>query len=298
MPGTAPGVSVFGGLRVDDHQSNPPVHQEAPATEKYHPGAAELHVPRRIQPSRRATLPVRLSSRMSAAQRSPTANAAIESYQRRKVIIDFTYHAAVEGSDKDIAALKVLNTALVELQDQPASGGLSVTCFEVSFQASDLEVPERNWLARYETARSVLALMESRMINSDDYEAILTELFPAKGDQLVAQEYLEVYLSAFVEEAVMSRELANQIATLRVASVERDAGAHYTGPVRNRYSHRLTYRLHFLISPGKPVKASTLMPASLHASKPRTCSTIFGSLPRQQCTIRNFGGATSLPTRS
>ena len=188
-----------------------------------------------------ARLPSSLSPSTLRRTSLRTANQEIEALRRRKAIKDLTFSAA-DGCPTNIDIMDQIN-AHFHLQARHAGGDIPDATFNVngiSIRASEMPKGsvERNWIIRYNAVVNNAELVERRLMNSEDHEMIVAQLFPEDRRHILKPEHFEIFMNGLGEEGILTKAQAKSIATVAVSCEEFEQGVHYVQSLRNKYAHR------------------------------------------------------------
>ena len=214
--------SVNGATAVVDKalasSSHPPIYgnQDMPKIEKYHQRANTVTFCKTNKTVRSISVLAHVFSFTYAYGHLQAANKAMKVYQRQKRVVDTAYRGAVDGRQRSIFILERLDRYLSRLSHDPKNRDLTLMFDGTHTLVTHLGALECNWIARFKAARSILALAERRLLSGEDYDVIMSRLFPAGNGRLYNREYFDVYLLGFAEEAIMSHKQAEHIAALKV----------------------------------------------------------------------------------
>jgi hypothetical protein len=191
--------------------------------------------------STRARLPAHIAPSANRRAHHRTANDAIEAMQRRRAIKDLVFFAA-GGCPTNISIIDQIN-AHFQLKARHPEKELPNITFEVTglkILASQLPLGsiERNWIARYNTLKNNLELVERRLMSLEDHKLIATQLFPEERHVILNPQHFDIFVTGLGEEGILTKGQAKTIAKLAVTIEEFDRGAHYNGPSKqNAYAH-------------------------------------------------------------
>jgi hypothetical protein len=188
-----------------------------------------------------ARLPSSLSPSTLRQTSLRTANQEIEALRRRKAIKDLTFSAA-DGCPTNIDIMDQIN-AHFHLQARHAGGDIPDATFNVngiSIRASEMPKGsvERNWIMRYNAVVNNAELVERRLMNSEDHEMIVVQLFPEDRRHILKPEHFEIFMNGLGEEGILTKAQAKSIATVAVSCEEFEQGVHYVQDSRNKHAHR------------------------------------------------------------
>ncbi|RYO59632.1 hypothetical protein AA0113_g7481 [Alternaria arborescens] len=188
-----------------------------------------------------ARLPSSLSPSTLRRTSLRTANQEIEALRRRKAIKDLTFFAA-DGCPTNIDIMDQIN-AHFHLQARHADGDIPDATFNVngiSIRASEMPKGsvERNWIIRYNAVVNNAELVERRLMNSEDHEMIVAQLFPEDRRHILKPEHFEIFMHGLGEEGILTKAQAKSIATVAVSLEEFEQGVHYVQDSRNKHAHR------------------------------------------------------------
>jgi hypothetical protein len=186
-----------------------------------------------------APLPVKITAHRR--KQSRTANEAIEDLQRRQAVKDLAFFAA-DGCPTNQDILDLINVHLT-LNGRHVDGDTPEVTFDihgVKVLASQLSpgTVEHNWITRYNVVVQTATYVERRLMNLEDHEMILTQLFPQERAHIMKPEHFEIFMDGLGEEGILTKSQASAIAKVQVITEEFDKGAHFTGPSVDRYAHR------------------------------------------------------------
>jgi hypothetical protein len=188
-----------------------------------------------------ARLPSNLSPHSHRRTHSRTANQAIEALQRRKAIKDLAFFAA-DGCPTNIDIMDRIN-AHFDLKARHTDNEITDTTFNVngvSIRASQMPrgSVERNWITRYNAVVNNAELVERRLMNGEDHEMIVAQLFPENRKHILKPQHFEIFMAGLGEEGILTKAEAKSIANVAVTYDEFDRGIHYVGNSVNKYAHR------------------------------------------------------------
>ncbi|KAL1799429.1 hypothetical protein ACET3X_003466 [Alternaria dauci] len=187
----------------------------------------------------------RLPSSLSPASRLRTSlgtsNEAIEAVRRRKAIKDLAFFAA-DGCPTNIEIMDQIN-AHFRLKDRHDDSEIPDVTFNVngvSICASEMPKGsvERNWIIRHNAVVNNAELVERRLMNSDDHEMIVAQLFPEDCRHILKPEHFEIFMNGLGEEGILTKAQAKSIATVAVSLEEFEQGAYYVQDWRKQHGHR------------------------------------------------------------
>jgi hypothetical protein len=188
-----------------------------------------------------ATAPVPAYVSTHRRKQSRTANEAMDVFQRRQAIKEMAYFAA-DGcpTNQDIIDLMNAHFALKSRHIDEEIPDVTFIVNGINILASQMphDSIERNWILRYNIVVHNATQVERRLMNIEDHEMILTQLFPQDRAHLLKQEHFEIFMTGLGEEGILTKSQVATITKAQVITEEFDKGAHFTGPSVNRYAHR------------------------------------------------------------
>lgn len=187
---------------------------------------------------RSVSLPARMPAPEHHRQQPQTANDACEGYQRRQLIRDIAYGAAVHQCEVATAFIDRINAHSAFKARHPDTPDVTLYFEGVLVHVSQLGSVEWKWISRFNAARSNSHHVERRLMGPDDCEIIFTQLFPTDTTRLYNLEHFEVFVTGLGEEGIITKRQARNIVALAVTPEELDGGAHYTPPPGSRYDYR------------------------------------------------------------
>lgn len=164
---------------------------------------------------------------------------AAEALNRRDFATKLAYNA-VQGCPSAVMTADRIN-AHFELQARESESTktkLLVSANGLVIDVNAFGTVEHNWLARYKTISNNVELLERRLIGSEDYETIASQLFPDYREKIFKPEHFEIFVAGLGEEGILTRSQAKTIARLGVTVEEFDEGACYTGPSKDDDIHK------------------------------------------------------------
>jgi hypothetical protein len=188
-----------------------------------------------------AHLPSNFSLPAHCRTHSGTANQAIEALRRRQAIKHLAFHAA-DGCPTNIDIMDQIN-AHFHLKTRHADGEIPDVTFNVNginIRASQMPIGsvERNWIKRYNAAVNNAELVERRLMNSEDHEMIVAQLFPEERSHILKPEHFEIFMAGLGEEGILTKAQAKSIANIAVTHQEFDQGVHYVEGSVKKHAHR------------------------------------------------------------
>jgi hypothetical protein len=213
---------------------------------------AALHKPKANTSTRRkpnghaigksgATAPLPAIIASHRRKQSRTANKAINGLQRRQAIKDMAFFAA-DGCPTNQDTMDVINAHLALLTRHPDDDIPDVTFDINGVTVLASKIPpgsvERNWIMRYNLVVHNATQVERRLMNIEDHEMILTQMFPSERGHILKPEHFEIFLTGLGEEGILTKSQAATIAKVQVITEEFDKGANFTGPSVDRHAHR------------------------------------------------------------
>ncbi|KNG45728.1 hypothetical protein DDE82_007574 [Stemphylium lycopersici] len=163
--------------------------------------------------------------------------------QRRQAIKDLVYHAA-DGCPTNIAIIEKINAHFDSRARHTASDvpDAEFNVHGVNVRASQMPhgSVERTWITRYNALVNNAKLVERRLMNVEDHEVIVTQLFPEERSHILRPEYFEIFVSGLGEEGILTKAQAKYIANAVVTTEEFDRGAHYTGTSVDKHAYLRT----------------------------------------------------------
>ncbi|KAF1833390.1 hypothetical protein BDW02DRAFT_500762 [Decorospora gaudefroyi] len=186
-----------------------------------------------------ARLPAKLSPHRRT--QSSTPNEACEALRRRQAVKDLAFYAA-DGCPTNIDTIEQIS-AHFYLKARHTDSEMPDVTFNVngvSVRASQMPYGsvERNWITRYNAVVDNAQLVERRLMNAEDHEMIVTQLFPDERGHILKPEHFEIFMTGLGEEGILTKGQAKTTARVAVTTEEFDKGARYTGPSVNRLAHR------------------------------------------------------------
>ncbi|CAN9201848.1 unnamed protein product [Alternaria alternata] len=188
-----------------------------------------------------ARLPSSLSPSTLRRTSLRTANQEIEALRQRKAIKDLTFFAA-DGCPTNIDIIDQIN-AHFHLQARHADGDIPDATFNVngiSIRASEMPKGsvERNWIIRYNAVVNNAELVERRLMNSEDHDVIVAQLFPEDRRHILKPEHFEIFMNGLGEEGILTKAQAKSIATVAVSLEEFEQGVRYVQCSKTKHAHR------------------------------------------------------------
>ncbi len=158
--------------------------------------------------------------------------------QRRRLIRRLAYNAAT-GCPTAIAVIEQVKSHFVVKTQYPGmkACGLIVTIDDVHVHVDQLGMVERNWIDRCIAIAEIISLAYRRHVHADDYEIILTQLFPKERVHILKPEEFKIFLVGLAEEGILTRGQARIIARLKVDTEEFDQGAYFAGLPQHPQQH-------------------------------------------------------------
>jgi len=207
---------------------------------------------------------------------SSTANKAIEALNRRQAVKDLAFFAA-DGCPTNVAIIDQM-TAHLQLQDRHAAGEIPDFTFKVNgvnictSQILKGSI-ERNWLVRYNITISNVKLVERRLLNAEDHELILAQLFPQERAHILKPEHFEIYMDGLGEEGIFTKAQAKGIADVGVTMEEFDKGAYYTLSSGSKYKDRSANAVSIFDIPRPTIR--TISSNSTRPAKPQVQKDLY-----------------------
>ncbi|KAI4942921.1 hypothetical protein J4E86_009868 [Alternaria arbusti] len=188
-----------------------------------------------------ARLPNSLSALNHRQTHLRTANQAIEAARRRQAVRYLAFYAA-DGCPNNIDIIDRIN-AHFHLQARHVDGEIPDATFDVNgvpVRASQMPKGsvERNWIIRYNAVVNNAELVERRLMNSEDHEMIVAQLFPEERGHILKPEHFEIFMTGLGEEGILTKAQAKSIATVAVSKEEFDKGIHYVEAASSKHTHR------------------------------------------------------------
>ncbi|KAG9193629.1 hypothetical protein G6011_03664 [Alternaria panax] len=170
-----------------------------------------------------------------------TANRAIEALRRRKAVKDLAFYAA-DGCPTNIEIMDQIN-AHFHLKARHIDDEIPDITFNVNgvcIRASEMPKGsvERNWITRYNAVVHNAELVERRLMNSEDHEMIVAQLFPEDRRHILKAEHFEIFMNGLGEEGILTKVQAKSIATVAVSLEEFEQGVHYIEGSVQKCGHR------------------------------------------------------------
>jgi hypothetical protein len=186
-------------------------------------------------------LPSNLSPLAHRQAHLKTANQTIDAVRRRQAIKDLAFYAA-DGCPTNINVIDQIN-AHFHLEARHIEGEIPDTTFDVngvSIRASQMPKGsiERNWITRYNAVVNNAELVERRLMNSEDHEMIVAQLFPEERGHILKPEHFDIFMAGLGEEGIFTKAQAKSIANVAVSTEEFDKGVHYVDAVVSKHAHR------------------------------------------------------------
>ncbi|KAH6881952.1 hypothetical protein BKA58DRAFT_425676 [Alternaria rosae] len=188
-----------------------------------------------------ALLPSSLSALNHRQTHLRTANQAIEAARRRQAVRYLAFYAA-DGCPTNIDIIDRIN-AHFHLEARHIDGEIPNATFDVNgvlIRASQMPKGsvERNWIIRYNAVVNNAELVERRLMNSEDHEMIVAQLFPEKRGHILNPEHFEIFMTGLGEEGILTKAQAKSIAIVAVSKEEFDKGIHYVEATGSKHAHR------------------------------------------------------------
>jgi len=205
-----------------------------------------------------------------------TANEAIQALKRRQAVKDLAFFAA-DGCPTSVAIIGQM-TAHLQLQDLHTAGEIP----DVTFKVNGVNICtsqmlkgsiERNWVVRYNIMISNIKLVERRLLNFEDHELILAQLFPQERPHILKPEHFEIYMDSLGEEGIFTKAQAKGIADIGVTTEEFDKGAYYTLPSGSKYKDRNANAISIFDIPRPAIR--TISSNSTRPAKPQTQKNLY-----------------------
>lgn len=187
-----------------------------------------------------ARVPSNISLLTQRMNESRAASPSHNVLQRRQAIKDLVYHAA-DGCPTNIALVENINAHFDSRARHTASDvpDAEFNVHGVNVRASHMPhgSVERTWIARYNVLVNNAKLVERRLMNVEDHEMIVTQLFPEERSHILKPEHFEIFMSGLGEEGILTKAQAKSIASAIVTTEEFDRGARYTGTSVDKHAH-------------------------------------------------------------
>ncbi|KAI4652518.1 uncharacterized protein J4E79_008824 [Alternaria viburni] len=188
-----------------------------------------------------ARLPNSLSALNHRQTHLRTANQAIEAARRRQAVRYLAFYAA-DGCPTNIDIIDRIN-AHFHLEARHVDGEIPDATFDVNgvhIRASQMPKGsvERNWIIRYNAVVNNAELVERRLMNSEDHEMIVAQLFPEERGHILKPEHFQIFMTGLGEEGILTKAQAKSIATVAVSKEEFDQGIHYVEAANSKHTHR------------------------------------------------------------
>ncbi|KAF1937473.1 hypothetical protein EJ02DRAFT_54748 [Clathrospora elynae] len=189
----------------------------------------------------KARLPVNIAPPENRRMQSRTANEACEALQRRRAIKNMAFYAA-DGCPTNVDIIEQINAHFYLKERHP-----KIEVSDVTFKIENMNIRasqlpqgsvERNWISRYNVMIHNVELIERRLLNIEDHEVILMQLFPMERDHILKLKHFEIFVAGLGEEGIFTKSQANTIAKLGVTTEEYDKGAQFTGLSVHPHAHR------------------------------------------------------------
>jgi len=166
-----------------------------------------------------------------------TAKEACDALLRRQLLRDLAYRA-LNGCDDAVAAFEELNAHhTLQARHTDDVPDLILNFDGIHIRASQLGTVEHAWIARFNAVRKLEALVARKQLGMEDYEQILSQLFPNELKDLLDAEYFDIFVTGLGIEGILTVNEAKSITRLGVSREELEKGSRFTGPSSssNRY---------------------------------------------------------------
>lgn len=128
-----------------------------------------------------------------------TSNAACNAVHRRRLIKELVYRA-IHGCDEALGAFEELNDHFFAKARGEDVDDLGLNFEGVHVFASQLRAVEKTWLSRVNAMLKLQGLVERKYLGPEDFEQIQTQLFPNDKQDLLGDEYFEIFVKGLGSE--------------------------------------------------------------------------------------------------